>query len=276
MRRALIAFALLALTTAASGASLLDGRRYEILVLDGKLYAHGYLLNYNDDGNGLSRPYYSAQHNHWGSRDIGGSVCHLGFDLYEPGPLVGHRVWVEMIDSFKWDSPPLLPPVGTDPVLEPLAVGEYILARFGGDTVSTETLGTLTLSEAVDAGGFVQANIRYDTPAQPTDYLLGVTYILRTDAPGVADSDPLHVIFATADAPTPVERLHYAALHLEASLGLYLCRADQNGDRVLDNGDISAFVGYFLDGNAIADINTDGVLDNGDIGAFVQAFLAGC
>ncbi|MFG0306953.1 MAG: GC-type dockerin domain-anchored protein [Phycisphaerales bacterium JB040] len=276
MRRAVFAVVLLVSAAHAPGASQLDGRRYEILVLDGRLYAHGYLLNYNDDGNGVSRPYFNAQHNHWGSRDVGGSVCLLGFDLYEPGPLVGHRVWLEMVGSFRWDNPPLLPTPGTEPVLEPLATGEYILARYGGVTVSTETLGALTLSEAVDPGGFVQANVRYDTPAQPTDYLLGVTYVLRTDAPGVADSDPLHVIFATGDAPTPVERLHYSALHLEATLGLYLCRVDLNGDRVLDNGDIGSFVDFYLDGNTIADVNEDGVLDNGDISAFVRGYLAGC
>ncbi|MFT5423820.1 MAG: hypothetical protein ACI89L_001609 [Phycisphaerales bacterium] len=50
---------------------------------------------------------------------------------------------------------------------------------------------------------------------------------------------------------------------------------DFNGDGILDNGDIGAFVTAFLTGNLSADINGDGILDNGDIGAFVQLFL-GC
>ncbi|MFG0306432.1 MAG: GC-type dockerin domain-anchored protein [Phycisphaerales bacterium JB040] len=54
------------------------------------------------------------------------------------------------------------------------------------------------------------------------------------------------------------------------------CGADVNGDGVLDNGDIGAFVKLFLAGDARADFNADGILDNGDIGAFVVAFLAGC
>jgi len=54
------------------------------------------------------------------------------------------------------------------------------------------------------------------------------------------------------------------------------CPADTNGDGILDNGDIGAFVGLFLSGDLAADFNGDGILDNGDIGAFVQAFLAGC
>lgn len=54
------------------------------------------------------------------------------------------------------------------------------------------------------------------------------------------------------------------------------CPADINGDRVLDNGDIGAFVAAFLAGSPAAEFNGDGILDNGDIGAFVTAFLAGC
>ena len=54
------------------------------------------------------------------------------------------------------------------------------------------------------------------------------------------------------------------------------CAADLNGDGILDNGDISSFVGLFLSLDLAADFNGDGILDNGDIGAFVQAFLAAC
>jgi len=54
------------------------------------------------------------------------------------------------------------------------------------------------------------------------------------------------------------------------------CPADLNGDGILDNGDINAFVQLFLAGDLDADINGDGILDNGDINAFVQQFLAGC
>ncbi|MFT5424898.1 MAG: hypothetical protein ACI89L_002701 [Phycisphaerales bacterium] len=49
---------------------------------------------------------------------------------------------------------------------------------------------------------------------------------------------------------------------------------DFNGDTILDNGDIGAFIGAFLTQSASADLNGDGVVDNGDIGAFVSLFLA--
>lgn len=54
------------------------------------------------------------------------------------------------------------------------------------------------------------------------------------------------------------------------------CPADMNGDGVLDNGDICAFVVAFLVQDPITDWNLDGIVDNGDIEVFVAAFMAGC
>jgi hypothetical protein len=52
--------------------------------------------------------------------------------------------------------------------------------------------------------------------------------------------------------------------------------ADLNGDGVLDNADIGAFINLYLAGDLAADMTGDGILDNGDIGVFIQRFLAGC
>ena len=49
-----------------------------------------------------------------------------------------------------------------------------------------------------------------------------------------------------------------------------------NGDGVVDNGDISAFIALFSSQSPAADFNNDGIIDNGDISAFITAFLAGC
>ena len=54
------------------------------------------------------------------------------------------------------------------------------------------------------------------------------------------------------------------------------CTPDLNGDGVVDNGDIGAFIGLFLAQDPSVDFNGDGIIDNGDIGAFIAAFLAGC
>jgi len=55
-----------------------------------------------------------------------------------------------------------------------------------------------------------------------------------------------------------------------------VCTPDLNGDGVLDNGDLGAFVTLFLNADPAADFTGDGILDNGDISAFVTAYLAGC
>jgi len=55
-----------------------------------------------------------------------------------------------------------------------------------------------------------------------------------------------------------------------------VCPADVNGDGVIDNGDLSAFIAIFLTQSPATDFNNDGVIDNGDIAAFITAFLAGC
>ncbi|MFG0307336.1 MAG: reprolysin-like metallopeptidase [Phycisphaerales bacterium JB040] len=52
--------------------------------------------------------------------------------------------------------------------------------------------------------------------------------------------------------------------------------ADVNGDGIVDNGDISAFINLFLANDPAADVNGDGIVDNGDIGTFIASFLAGC
>jgi len=49
---------------------------------------------------------------------------------------------------------------------------------------------------------------------------------------------------------------------------------DFNGDGILDNGDIGAFIAAFLGGQPSANLNGDGILDNGDISCFVARFLA--
>ena len=54
------------------------------------------------------------------------------------------------------------------------------------------------------------------------------------------------------------------------------CAPDLNGDGIVDNGDIGAFIGLFLAQDPSVDFNGDGIIDNGDIGAFIAAFLAGC
>jgi len=89
----------------------------------------------------------------------------------------------------------------------------------------------------------------------------------------VAPTTTLFIVFAQGSAVLLIED---GVLWVEENLLGGGCPTDLNGDGVLDNGDIAAFVGLFLASDLGADFTGDGVLDNGDISAFVQAFLAGC
>lgn len=59
-------------------------------------------------------------------------------------------------------------------------------------------------------------------------------------------------------------------------LGSPECRADFNGDHVVDFFDYLDFVSAFADGSLTADFNIDGVLDLFDYLDFVAQFAAGC
>ena len=54
------------------------------------------------------------------------------------------------------------------------------------------------------------------------------------------------------------------------------CRADYNGDTVVNSLDFVAFLNDFVAGNAKADYNNDGVINSLDFVAFLNDFVAGC
>ena len=99
------------------------------------------------------------------------------------------------------------------------------------------------------------------------DVLLGQGFVLGEDLDSVEFAGHTHSEFYWAQRFPSILRALFEAPP---------CPPDLNGDSVVDNGDIGAFVALFLTGDLAADFNADGLLDNGDIGAFVAAFLAGC
>lgn len=70
--------------------------------------------------------------------------------------------------------------------------------------------------------------------------------------------------------------LNYGAMTAHDIICVPECRADVNGDGVLDFFDISSFLGSYSSSDPIADFNQDGVLDFFDVSAFLSAFGAGC
>jgi len=121
--------------------------------------------------------------------------------------------------------------------------------------------------------------VQWSVNGVPEPSLNGVE-LIEVDALGLAAGE--HTVAVTVTDFT-------AMVRNEASRDLWMTQtrswrlqidcnslADQNGDGVVDNGDISVFVARFLGGDPAADLNGDGILDSGDIGTFIEAFLNPC
>jgi len=127
-----------------------------------------------------------------------------------------------------------------------------------------------------DAPAVIHSHVQFlldlGNPA-PIDGVWLLQWRLWADEPGIAPSHTLYTVFTQGTGNGQAE---LALQWVKDNLLTPACPADLNGDGVLDNGDIGAFVVAFLASDLAADFNADGILDNGDIGVFVAAFLAGC
>ncbi|MEL7087993.1 MAG: hypothetical protein AAGL98_06060, partial [Planctomycetota bacterium] len=231
-----------------------DGRRFEIEVVDGQLAARGVntITNIGPDGATVidpagPRPYYNAIHGHWGTlSSTGGTVVFTDLPGFDAGrgtedletydvllTLTGVQKWTNVSDDFAGATPMITP--GTVPNFEPLAADEVITFGIGGQSIDTETLGTVTLIAGFDGlvtfgpDGLANATTSngYDRDVEYV-YSLGeadiadTIYVLEqeltTDAPGVLGSETVYTILSP-NGRGPFERLHFAALYTEAFLG---------------------------------------------------------
>lgn len=196
------------------------GRRFEVKVVQDKLVAQGYITSGEDDGNGLVRKYWNSMHGHWlnvpdESRAVGTLP---GFDFLDTSRLGGQDVYARVLGASKWVNPPLEPDHDTMPLLEPLGPGETISIAFQGHTVNTDTLGTFPLVTELPPGGFFDIDPLYSIGLLPSAVIYVIQVELSTTAPGVASSDPVHILLSP-DGNDMVTRLHHASLFLEEHLG---------------------------------------------------------
>ncbi len=197
------------------------GRRFQIQVVDGQLRAQGYITDGVDDGNGLMRPYYNSIHDHW--TNVPGDTTAIsiqpGYDLLDPGPLVGEDIMLRLIGASKWVAPPMMPMPGTIPLLEPLGPGETISVTFNQTSVNTDSPGLLPLLFETPVNGAIDMDPLYAIGQHPANVIYVLQFELSTTAPGVAASDPIHVLMSP-DGDNMMMRLHHASLYLESYLGI--------------------------------------------------------
>ena len=211
-----------------------DGRRFDVTVIDGQLYAQGYLSGVDpiNDGGGIERPYFNAIHGHFSNTNSAAlAITGLpGFDIREENAseLQGFDLALTLIGSGVWDSPPAQDGSGFaqdfgEPQLTDLAADETIFASFGSTTVDTDALGILTLATAI-SGDVLDIDLDYEINNQPVNSIHFLEWELSTSNPDIANSSSIYTILSP-DGVGVVERLHFQSLALEEGLGVTLAVA---------------------------------------------------
>lgn len=120
---------------------------------------------------------------------------------------------------------------------------------------SSENYGLVSGSPSVDAGGngFVE--------------LVGVTTDMLGNARFVDDPDTAD----TGSGEAPIVDMGAYELQIAPP-----CRADMNGDMVLDFFDVQTFLNFYAANDLSADFNNDGALDFFDVQTFLGEYSAGC
>lgn len=191
-----------------------DGRRLDVLVLNDKLFTQGYLSGPSpvDDGGGIIRPYYNALHNHW-TDFTGTSIATLpGFDVFAGSPLAGFDLSLEVLGAQKWVNPPMPLTPGTIPNFVPLT-GEVIGVERNATSTDTDAGGTIPLVSNISPAGALDIDLIYSIVGNPSAVIYDVQLRLSTNAPGIADSDVIHVLLS------PEMALHHHSLLAEEFLG---------------------------------------------------------
>jgi len=195
-----------------------DGRRFEIQIFDGQLVAQGYITDGIDDGGGVVRPYLNTIHGHFENKTSNFATADLpGYDILgNADALIGYSLIWEPIAFSKWTTPDTTGPVS----LTPLDAGETIEVVFGGSGVSSDgPFGPIEFFASVPGSNAGDIDLSYDFFGDnPAGQLYVIQSVLKTDAPGIADSATIYTILSP-DGVTMQERLHMPSLFAEQSLG---------------------------------------------------------
>ena len=196
-----------------------DGRRFDIIVVDGQLAAQGYLSGTDptDDGGGVIRPYFNAIHGHF-NPSVGSTFFATlpGFDLFDDTAdlLRGADLSLELLSASKWENPV----VGTTPFLVGLDATETIGVGFDTQpSIDSDRLGSFTLASAVN-GSVTDIDLAYSIDTDPANTLYALEWRLSTTLAGIVDSESVYTILSPPGTG-PVERLHHESLALERALG---------------------------------------------------------
>ncbi|MCA9235744.1 MAG: hypothetical protein KDA44_09745 [Planctomycetales bacterium] len=231
---AMLLVAALVATVHCGAARAHTGRRFQVEVVAGKLQAQG--VNTGDpDGFAFTRPYPNSIHDHWVNvpGDAGSGLAPFAssflpdFEVPIGASFVhlkDYQLSLQLMGASRWLNPPTFPAAGVVPNLTPLAPGEVISIESPYGLITTETGGTVVLSDSVPEQGIADVVMNYQIAGHPSDVIHVLKFILAAQpadplAPDlVADSDPIYVLFGP-DGADKIAKLHYASLYLEEYLG---------------------------------------------------------
>ncbi len=258
-----------------------DGRRLVIRSIGGRLSAVGTIQGTPpiDDGAGLTRPYANALHDHWSNGptpDAGATATLPGFDLDDTAPIAGFGLHLTLLGVSRWVDPPIEPADDLVPALEPGSPDDQLAITIGGNTITTDAGGTLTLLDSVPSDDVQDIDLLYAINSQPSNTIYILDVRLESDAPAIRPSPTIHIILAP-DGDTPNERRHLATLHLERALGDPLpvpCRCEFDGDpSTIGELDLLVFVDRWFLRDPTADLNDDRAVTITDLLTFLDCYF---
>lgn len=269
-----------------------SGRRYEVVVIDQQLAAHGYNSG-PADGGGSPRPYRNALFGQWDEFFGAAQASQPGFDVFTAAQSVvgqgalatlagagGEDLLLTLMSTARWASP-TDEPGPTAPALTDLrtagpAFGGGLFVGGSGPELVQEIGDSLTIAHDMSPGATVHEDIDYIFSVAPPAELLVMQWRIASSAPGIADSDSVFTILVPESLPggDPVA----AALKLERYLGAPLTAGDLDRDGALTATDFDHWINQYghrpLYPGAGADANADGAVDALDYAVWREAYAA--
>lgn len=169
-----------------------------------------------------TRTYPNAVHDHWKAVPGNPNFAYAfspEFDVPNPvAELQVYPLYLKWESTSKWVNPPIMPPAGTVPDLEPLSPGELItIESIAPYNTNSNALGDLLISPSIPATGVSDIPLYYSINTPPAGVLYALEFTLHSGSPDLQPSDSLYLIFSPP-GDDPVTKLHAASLYLEEYL----------------------------------------------------------
>jgi hypothetical protein len=198
------------------------GRRFEIQLVNNQLVAQGVNTGASDGAPDV-RVYQNVIHDHWANSPLIGvdsaTAAAPEFDIPVPALALQFRpIELRLLRVTKWIDPPVMPAPGTTPSFESLSNGEVVRLSLGGQSIDSNSLGSLFLTSSVPPEGLADIQISYTVNRSPLSEIYVLELELSSSNPAINVSGSAYILLSP-DGSSPQQKLHHASLYLEEYLG---------------------------------------------------------